>query len=74
MSEQQGGVCACCGNDPTAHFKTGRPTLVVDHDHETGVIRGLLCSPCNRAIGHLGDSVEGLQAAIDYLNRDVRGT
>jgi len=40
----------------------------VDHDHDTGYIRGLLCSSCNKGvIGHLRDSVETLQRAITYL-------
>ena len=44
LLEAQGGVCALCGNPP----KTRR--LDVDHDHRTGLIRGLLCSRCNQAI------------------------
>lgn len=42
-------------------------TLAYDHCHKTGDIRGLLCSPCNRALGALGDSEEGLQRALTYL-------
>lgn len=43
--------------------------LHVDHDHVTGVVRGLLCHSCNTGIGSLGDSVELLQEAIKYLTR-----
>jgi glutaredoxin len=41
--------------------------LCVDHDHLTGKIRGLLCVPCNTALAQFGDSVEGLQRAITYI-------
>ena len=39
-----------------------------DHDHMTGELRGILCRKHNRALGMFGDSVEGLQKAIDYLH------
>lgn len=59
----QGGVCAICQR---ATGKTRR--LSVDHDHKTGFVRGLVCRPCNSdVLGHLRDSVEALQRAIDYL-------
>lgn len=58
MVQEQSGLCACCGKE--------KP-LIVDHDHQTGAIRGLLCKICNVAIGNLGDSLQGLQRAVDYL-------
>lgn len=45
----------------------GRGVLTVDHCHKTGVIRGLLCDPCNRALGMFLESPEVLRAAIEYL-------
>lgn len=56
--------CQCCGKDIT-----GRGQRHTDHDYETGRVRGVLCPSCNTAIGKLGDSVERLQQAIDYLRR-----
>lgn len=72
--DEQGGKCAICG--ASENPKGGvRPTenFCVDHDHETGAARGLLCHKCNTAIGSLGDSVVGVQKAIDYLKMYNRG-
>ncbi len=41
--------------------------LMVDHDHTTGEVRGLLCHNCNRAIGLLREDPERLRRAIEYL-------
>lgn len=57
---KEGKACEICG---------ARDRLVVDHCHKTGVIRGVLCSNCNTAIGMLRDDVERLRAAIEYLSR-----
>lgn len=64
----QRGVCAICGADPDDE---GVGMLVVDHDHsqERNNVRGLLCQRCNLALGHFGDSVEGIQKVLDYLQR-----
>lgn len=61
MLDSQGGACAVCG-------KTGS-RQVVDHDHATGKVRGILCVRCNVSIGGLGDNVEGLLRAIRYLEK-----
>ena len=68
LEQKQGHVCALCKKPEHNGFK-GRTTLCVDHDHETGKVRGLLCNHCNRALGLLYDNVETLQNAIDYLTR-----
>lgn len=64
----QQGVCAIC-RDPDRSMPTGKPGggLVVDHNHETGEVRGLLCSRCNAAIGMLADDEGSLRRAYYYL-------
>ena len=47
----------------------GRRALALDHDHNTGEFRGWLCDNCNRALGQLGDNIEGLKKALDYLEK-----
>ena len=61
LFDKQKGLCGCCG-------KPDKTKLCVDHDHVSGVVRGLLCRLCNRAIGQLGDNVEGVTNALRYLN------
>lgn len=58
MWAAQGGRCAICGR---------RRKLVVDHCHDSGVVRGLLCRECNTGLGHLGDTPAGLRRALRYL-------
>jgi hypothetical protein len=62
MVADQGGVCKICGQPPS-----DRMWLDIDHDHETGKVRGLLCSQCNTAIGLLREDPEVLAAAALYL-------
>lgn len=70
---KQRWACAICLEQETAiDGKTGLPfSLAVDHNHDTGAVRGLLCMKCNRAIGLLKDNVNTLQAAIVYLKRNM---
>ena len=70
LLDEQLNCCACCGSsDPKR--KAG---FVIDHDHETGIIRGLLCHSCNIGIGLLGDSLSGLQTAVNYLRKHYDNT
>lgn len=67
MLRAQGGVCAICDKPEWVIQKGKLRMLSVDHDHLTGVVRGLLCSNCNRAIGLLNDDMDTLKKAIHYL-------
>lgn len=64
MYDEQGGVCAVC-KQPETSVKNEH--LSIDHCHDTGIVRGLLCNNCNRGIGLLKDSYEVLKNAVDYL-------
>jgi hypothetical protein len=63
MVKEQGGLCAICGG--------AMKRICIDHDHETGAVRGLLCHNCNVALGHLRDSPALLRAAADYVESFV---
>lgn len=67
MMVAQGGVCAVCGATPTK-LKGRVRNLVVDHDHATGIVRGLLCVSCN---AHLGWFERRASAVGSYLNAKV---
>lgn len=67
----QDGVCAICNHPPNGRAHNGK--LVVDHDHSTGKVRGLLCSKCNSVLGYVKDSTETLIKAIEYLNKTLAG-
>jgi len=59
----QGGKCAICDR---------AKKLVVDHDHKTGDIRGLLCTAHNRALGNFQDNPEWLDRAAEYLRAKIQ--
>lgn len=63
--EKQGGLCAICRRRDSSD-RSGR-RLSVDHDHRTGKIRGLLCTPCNHGLGCFDDKIERLFMASAYL-------
>lgn len=65
----QDGKCAICGQEETAVIHGRRISLAVDHCHDTGRVRGLLCRACNNAIGALGHDPERFRKAIAYLER-----
>lgn len=60
MLEKQDYSCAICKAKPNYR-------LCVDHRHDTGKVRGLLCRNCNKAIGQLGDTPESVLKAYLYL-------
>ena len=71
LFKKQGGVCALCKKPETVrrNKKTdGGERLAVDHCHDTGLVRGLLCFKCNTAIGALGDTQEAALKAMKYLS------
>jgi hypothetical protein len=73
MLAAQGGKCAICGiDDPGTRTRRRTRRFAVDHCHDTGAVRGLLCSNCNRGIGYLKHSEENLLAAIRYLRLSPR--
>ncbi len=69
MASSQGGVCAICQRPPWGKSARGSyiKRLSVDHDHETGKPRGLLCSQCNFGVGNFRNNPEWLDRAIHYL-------
>lgn len=64
----QDGCCEICRN------ATKLSDLRVDHCHETGTIRGLLCHKCNVGLGHFNDNIEFLTRAIQYLKEAQHGS
>lgn len=65
---KQSGRCAICAAEFSASKKPH-----VDHDHNTGAIRGLLCRGCNAGIGMLGENTASLRSAIAYLEQHSVG-
>ncbi len=68
LSKQEGKCAICSGTEPT-----GR-RFAVDHDHQTGMVRGLLCTRCNNALGCLQDDPELLDRAAQYIRESLVGT
>lgn len=73
MLKIQNNVCAICKQPETQLKKNYNKIkmLSVDHCHQTGKVRGLLCGSCNTALGGFKDSIENLQSAIAYLLSSV---
>ena len=65
MRLKQSNKCAICGSTDW-----GRPSPSIDHDHETGKVRGLLCNRCNRTLGLAEDSIPLLTKMIKYLEKN----
>lgn len=62
LKNLQGRRCLIC--------KTKPAKLCIDHNHQTGIFRGLLCNNCNTGLGLFYDSPERLRAAANYLELD----
>ena len=74
MYKKQKGRCEICkekGDVYELGFKK-RKTLVIDHCHSKGFVRGLLCTLCNLMIGHSKDDTKTLKEAIRYLKQHQR--
>lgn len=69
LYDLQGGCCRICGSNE----QRGRGGLHVDHDHETGQVRSLLCCKCNPGIGFFNNDPVLLRAAAAYLERSCNG-
>lgn len=67
MLLEQGGACAICRRAETVVMRGKVKPLSVDHDHESGRVRGLLCHECNVGLGKFKDNVARLKAAVTYL-------
>ena len=68
MYKEQNGCCLICKlpEDKEKHY--GK--FVVDHDHSTGKVRGLLCNHCNVLLGHAKEDVRILENAIEYIKEN----
>jgi hypothetical protein len=66
MHGAQSGVCAMCGGHEKRILYGSVAHLVVDHDHKTGKVRGLLCCRCNGALGSI-ENADLLQKGLAYL-------
>lgn len=69
LEKEQHGVCAICKLEEIDSKTLLLKTLVIDHCHKTGAIRGLLCNRCNTALGLFKDQIPNLQEAIKYLSK-----
>lgn len=69
LFNSQNGRCAICKDEPNDNNTKKEGYFSIDHSHDTGVIRGLLCLQCNMALGYMKDNKDNLMAAYDYLNK-----
>ena len=70
--EKQKPMCKICGkivHKAPENSKDKKNQAVIDHDHKTGELRGLLCHQCNVGIGNFKDSIDRMLNAILYLSR-----
>ena len=69
---KQQSNCDICGKEDSGGSKNNKhvgkiKSLVMDHNHDTGKFRGMLCNHCNRGLGNFFDNIENLEKAILYL-------
>lgn len=71
MLKKQNNVCAICKDQESAFDSRLKvfKSLAIDHDHNTGKVRELLCSKCNLTIGRVGEDINLLQSMIDYIKK-----
>jgi len=74
IEKGQGGVCAICGCEETKLVNCAAKTrkvkpLSVDHNHETGQVRELLCDNCNNGIARFRENIEYMANAISYIEK-----
>ena len=67
LFESQGGKCAICAKPLVLFGGTRQETACIDHHHESGKVRGILCTNCNTAIGMFDEDQQRMAAAIEYL-------
>jgi hypothetical protein len=74
LFDQQKGLCAICFRQLVLYpaGRGSRESACVDHDHKTGVIRGMLCNHCNAAIGLFAEKPEVLERAAAYLKEEPK--
>lgn len=66
--KEQCGLCPICGKELDLLSKRG---IHIDHVHDTGKVRGILCKNCNLLLGHAYEKISTLQSAIAYLGREA---
>jgi hypothetical protein len=69
MREEQNYACMICG---ITEEQLGK-RLDVDHCHDSGKARGLLCNPCNNMLGHARDNPDILAAGATYMRKNANG-
>ena len=67
MLKAQDGVCWICKKPETMKQQGRIKPLAVDHCHDTGVVRKLLCSRCNRVVGFVNEDILMLESMIEYI-------
>lgn len=70
MMDDQRGCCKICG-ESLINPDGPKQQMCVDHDHNTGKVRGLLCTNCNSLLGQAKDSIDNLKRAIKYLKENT---